>query len=46
MSKQSLEEAVKLRNIVAYDLKVSVLSTIGWMGLVWIGLNITPTHSA
>src|SRR5687767_513170 len=29
MSKQSLEEAVKLRNTAAYNLKVSVLSTVG-----------------
>ena len=28
MSKQSLEEAVKLRNTAAYNLKVSVLSTV------------------
>lgn len=27
MSKQSLEEAVKLRNTAAYNLKMSVLST-------------------
>jgi hypothetical protein len=34
MSKQSLEEAVKLRNIVAYDLKVSVLSIILGLGVL------------
>lgn len=34
MSKQSLEEAVKLHNTLAYNLKVSVLSKIDFCALV------------
>ena len=39
MSKQSLEEAVKLRNTAAYNLKVSVLSTL--LEIIRICWNLT-----